>query len=245
MAGLCYICREELIDAPPDYRGPLEARHRTRDHVPPKGLFLDPKPDNLICVSCCNACNGEQSGFDERFRILVASEINANAAGRKIMAEKVLGSTMAKGRQPKFVAAMATTMRDTTLKTPFGEKEISTFSTRSDEIFPGVIRITKGLLAHFHPGYDYRKDEFFVLDIHSGTLAKGDALRQIAVVKALVNQTQPDQRGSAAEFRFWRQVEKTKGMWLLVFYEAMHFVVSHHTPSEQQPVKVESVSAGG
>lgn len=226
----CYICRDDLIEIPKEHKGPLHPKHRTRDHVPPKGLFVDPKPTNLICVPCCNACNGEQSGFDDRFRILVASEITANAAGRKIMAEKVLGSTMAKARQPEFVLRMAATMRDVTLKTPAGAKEVSTFSASSDQIFPGVIRITKGLLAHFYPEYDYARDEFFVLDIHSGTLVKGDTLRQLAIVKALASKAQPDHRGNEAEFKFWRQVEGNRGIWLLVFYEAMHFVVSHQSP---------------
>lgn len=77
---------------------------------------------------------------------------------------------MKKARQPKFVTSIVSTMRDVTLQTAIGKKEVSMFSTRSDEIFPGITRITKGLLRHFYPSYDYRTDEFTVIDIHSATL---------------------------------------------------------------------------
>ena len=39
----------------------------TRDHVPPRALFLPPRPDNLITVPACCDCNNGASSYDERF----------------------------------------------------------------------------------------------------------------------------------------------------------------------------------
>lgn len=38
----------------------------TRDHVPPKGLFSKPRPNNLITVPACEKCNGG-SNLDDEF----------------------------------------------------------------------------------------------------------------------------------------------------------------------------------
>jgi hypothetical protein len=40
----------------------------TRDHVPPKGLFLKPLPTDLVTVPSCSRCNHGASGDDRTFR---------------------------------------------------------------------------------------------------------------------------------------------------------------------------------
>jgi hypothetical protein len=167
--------------------------------------------------------------------MLAASEISCNASGKKVMLEKVVGSTMAKARQPKFITSVVSTMRDTVVETHSGPKEVSMFTTRSDEIFPGIIRITKGLLAAFHSNYDYQHDAFNVVDIHSATLLKKDRDLQLHIVHELKTKTRGDGRGNHGEFKFWRQIESKRGVWLLVFYEAMHFVVLHEHPGARVP----------
>jgi hypothetical protein len=41
----------------------------TRDHVPPKNIFPDPKPGNLITVPSCKKCNQTAGKDDEYFRL--------------------------------------------------------------------------------------------------------------------------------------------------------------------------------
>ena len=52
----------------------------TNDHVPPKGLFREPRPSNLITVPACLKCNNGFSGDDDYFLNLAldwpASESN-------------------------------------------------------------------------------------------------------------------------------------------------------------------------
>lgn len=45
----------------------------TRDHVPPKSLFPQPYPDNLITVPACKACNESTQEDDEDFRTYIAA----------------------------------------------------------------------------------------------------------------------------------------------------------------------------
>lgn len=46
----------------------------TKDHVPPQGLFPDPKPTTLLTVPSCLPCNQGYMLDDEYFRIAMTSE---------------------------------------------------------------------------------------------------------------------------------------------------------------------------
>ncbi|MGQ3012132.1 MAG: hypothetical protein ACT6QS_00360 [Flavobacteriales bacterium] len=41
---------------------------KTKEHVPPKGIFVPPRPSNLITVPACWECNNGSSDYDERFK---------------------------------------------------------------------------------------------------------------------------------------------------------------------------------
>ena len=45
----------------------------TRDHIPPLGMFPTPRPNNLLTVPACSACNRDRSLDDEYFRVVVAA----------------------------------------------------------------------------------------------------------------------------------------------------------------------------
>src|SRR5579883_336932 len=225
----CYICDVELLPVPSGHVGRLWDNHATRDHVPPDGLFCDPKPSNLITVPCCHKHNRKHSGVDERLRMLAALEIGRNKAGEKILLEKVFGSTFKKLRQPKFVTRIATTMRNEVVMTEHGALPVAVFSVDGKEILDCVADIARGLLKHFYPQFNYHGQDFMVVDIHSATLAKGQRDAQLQIISEIVAKTQRDVRGSQNEFCFWRQVdmEREHGAWLLVFYETVAFTVCH------------------
>jgi hypothetical protein len=225
----CYICDVELVPIPSGHAGRLQDNHATRDHVPPDGLFCDPKPSNLITVPCCHKHNRKHSGVDERLRMLAALEIGRNEGGEKILLEKVFGSTFKKLRQPKFVTQMATTMRDEVVMTEQGAMPVAVFSVDGKEILDCVADITRGLLKHFYPQFNYHGHDFMVVDIHSATLAKGQRDAQLRLISEMVSKTKEEVRGNQQEFRFWRQVDEQRehGAWLLIFYETVAFTVSH------------------
>lgn len=47
----------------------------TREHVPPRGIFLTPKPSDLITVPACFGCNNSSSEADERFRLFLGLHV--------------------------------------------------------------------------------------------------------------------------------------------------------------------------
>lgn len=225
----CYICGVELVPVPGGHTGRLIDNHATRDHVPPDGIFCEPKPSNLITVPCCHKHNRMHSGVDERLRMISAMELARNEGGERILREKVLGSTLKKLRQPDFLAGIVKSMRDETWITPSGSIPVCAFTVSGREIHECIADITKGLLAHFYPDFDYHGHHFMVLDFHTATFAKGDTGRQIEVIRDMIARTCGDHRGTFNEFRFWRQVDPKlqSGSWLLMLYEAVMFSVIH------------------
>jgi hypothetical protein len=225
----CYICDVELVPIPSGHQGHLNENHATRDHVPPDGIFCDPKPSDLITVPCCHKHNGKHSGVDERLRMLAALEVGRNDGGEQILLDKVFGSTLKKGRQARFVAQIASTMRNEVVPTAHGPMSVAAFSVEGKEIFDCATDITRGLLKHFYPEFNYHGHDFLVCDIHSATLAKGERDAQLGLISKMVMGTKGDGRGKKQEFLFWRQVDEQNeyGAWLLVFYETVAFTVSH------------------
>lgn len=47
----------------------------TMDHIPPKGVFCKPRPNNLIRVPACQECNNSVSHLDERFRVYLGLHV--------------------------------------------------------------------------------------------------------------------------------------------------------------------------
>src|SRR5262245_21112273 len=55
------------------YCGRAEAT--TRDHIPPKAIFLVPRPSDLITVPSCASCNHGASDSDELFRAYLSLHV--------------------------------------------------------------------------------------------------------------------------------------------------------------------------
>lgn len=65
----------------------------TRDHVPPRGIFADPPPPDLITVPCCARCHADTSADDEQFRnVLLSADNLENEPSPKQARHRVLRS---------------------------------------------------------------------------------------------------------------------------------------------------------
>lgn len=51
----------------------------TKDHVPPKNIFLKPRPSDLITVDACGKCNQGASGDDDKFRTFISLSVGAGS----------------------------------------------------------------------------------------------------------------------------------------------------------------------
>jgi hypothetical protein len=194
----------------------------------------------MITVPSCNLHNNKHSGVDERLRMLAAMEVSRNAGGERILQEKVLGSTIAKGRQIQLTENIFLSMRKEFVQTPGGPKGMVRFTfSGAKELMVCIADITRGLLAYFYPDWNCREHKFTILDFHTATLAQGNPHDQLRVMEGMKLLGIEDRRGNHNEFRFWRHVEPENehGAWLLLFYEAVAFTVIHSTalPADIEP----------
>ena len=208
----CYLC------------GKPEDSHFTRDHIPPKGLFLGPRPNNLITVPCCFECNQKHSGFDERLRIIASMSFDRNDVGQRIVDEKVVGSTFAQNRQIKFAEQLAGS-----LLAVADQPALFRVGRGIDnrEFSDGMIQITKGLLFALHPNLNYHELIFTPISIR-----QQPSKNQLRLMTGLI-------LGEYLElgqgvFQCWRKVAESRkrGVWMLVFYECYGYFVFHQSASD-------------
>lgn len=80
----------------------------TRDHIPPKCIFPDPKPNDLITVPACKACNSNTKLDDEYFRWLVATASEDSDGALKIITNKILPKVK---KRPAFLVQIMNNSR--------------------------------------------------------------------------------------------------------------------------------------
>jgi hypothetical protein len=134
----CYICgsTEQL----------------TKDHTPPKNLFVPPLPTDLITVDCCEKCHKGFSLDDEAFRVF-ASSVSRSKEGRWIWKHRVMESSFK--RSPKLMANVAKHIIPLAVEGPLEHTTAPAMIYPHERANPYLTRITKGLMRHFHPEIDY------------------------------------------------------------------------------------------
>lgn len=222
----CYICGRALkrYDLEPGQEQPDDLY--TRDHVPPDGLFPKPKPNDLITVPCCRQCNNDCSDFDEQLRIVASMLFDSNSVGRSIFHEKVLEGTMRKQRQFQFLSDILDSMSS---KTP--DSKMIKFQVDRKVFELGIIRITKGLLKHLHPNFNYFNSAFEVQEIRQQWCE-----HQLKLM-AMLKRSQMCERGNGV-FRCWHYLDEAAeaGAWMLVFYDSCGFFVFHSNHPDRHPM---------
>lgn len=207
----CYLCHG--------------TENMTSDHVPPKNLFPEPRPTNLITVPCCTKCNAEYSKLDEQFRAFVTTAANASKAGKEIMRSKVFGGSFK--RSPRLKERMRSGLQPGVFSTPFGKVDVPLITVERSFMEPFFVRMTKGLLATFYADVDYRAFSFQISQLNQFGASHPNFSAIVAGLKA-------DERG-AGVFRFWRGITPPHerpigGLWIYQFYEAALFMVLHTSP---------------
>jgi hypothetical protein len=211
--GLCPLCgREALL---------------TRDHIPPDGIFLPPKPDNLITVRTCRACNEGTKLDDEYFRLCLTPSPNASPEQWRLWNEKIYGSTLK--RSPKLRSRLVqltdavkehhkTSPLEFIDGTPLTDEQIEqTLSLEKSRIDRVVEKIVRCL---YHHCTDAVLPGEIKADI--SLVALKDHVDQLAEPCGTI--------GNHREFVFWYDglAEVLGSTWLLLFYEAQLFKAELH-----------------
>ena len=202
MFDKCYLCSTD--------------QKITADHIPPRNLFPEPRPSNLITVPCCESCNQSYNLDDEALRCFLAAFQGQSAPGKWIWKNKVMDSTFK--RSPLLKRAVAKSLRKLTVEGPSGANTVSAITIPKDRVNRYLIRITKGLLYRFYPHINYFQQEFSVEQF----------LLNENVMSQLFENFVYDERGEGV-FRFYRAIAEdgNEGVWVYIFYDQACFLVQH------------------
>lgn len=142
----CYLCGVPLVRKAKGVEG-----NRSVDHVPPKGLFPRPLPNDLLTVPCCIRCNGEKSRDDEFFRLIATMGINPPPEAERVFMERTVPNTIAGGRLRREIRDLLATRQRVTMSAD-GKHEIQDRYHVPLEILERItLRIARGLIAHAFP----------------------------------------------------------------------------------------------
>ena len=193
----------------------------TRDHIPPKALFLEPRPADLITVPCCYECNQAFHKQDELLRLFVSVGFNRNKQGDLIW-KKVAKRTIGRGRLKQHVKdlVMNTTMGE--FRTPDGILRMPYVTIAQEELSGSLIRVVKGLLCHHAPAIPRDELKFNVIQI--------DQMKLNEVLDPLLTDLRLYGAKGDGAFRYWAGFipeDKRGGIWVLMFYDSAAFAVFH------------------
>lgn len=132
--GKCVLCNKRSAE--------------TRDHVPPKGCFAKPLPNDLITIPSCLKCNRDGSKFDEKFRVYLSLHVGIDTPRTKALWENHALRTARHNKQ--LTDKIVRSMRPVTVNSPGGiilSRETGVLWDREahDEV---LIRTIKGLYYH-------------------------------------------------------------------------------------------------
>jgi len=162
MKGKCYLCGKDAD---------------TGDHIPPRGFFPKPRPSNLIKVPCCRSCNEAFSPEDDYFRMVLSSGLNRSATGDYIWENKVLPNTVK--RLPTEVDKILESCEDALIETASGPMDVVRFKIDPHRVNRYMVRLTKGLLRHYFPDYDYSQSRFDVEKVGPQRLEQLDSIEHL------------------------------------------------------------------
>jgi hypothetical protein len=197
----------------------------TRDHVPPKQFFPQPRPSNLITVPSCARCNEGAQIDEDYFRAtFMFSDAGITPVGKKLWDQKLdkkYKNDLGLRRK------IAQDLEEVNLVTPRG-----LYIKRQSAIFPDsarlenvVCKIVKGLYYHefneiipssvsimaYFLQTQEERNEAFELDLQSGSRSWPEVFK----------------------YRFKRDsINNECSTWLISFYECIIFLAMGHNENE-------------
>lgn len=200
----------------------------TRDHIPPAGMFAEPRPSNLITVPACQVCNHGTHLDDEYFlRIALEYWASSNPEAREVAKAVLRGMEREKAKKSRnaFLKAVRFVQE---LRTRSGLYVGPGYTYPLDfgRILNTVRKIAKGMFFHvtggpLPPGYSVeasRDIDFWEALRSSG---RKELLQQAAFLL-----TQPESVIGTEVFSYRYFIEPTDPntiSWFFEFYRRMRF----------------------
>ncbi|MHC4076530.1 MAG: hypothetical protein ACYSRZ_09010 [Planctomycetota bacterium] len=198
----CYICGN-LADS--------------SDHIPPDGIFPDPKPKNLITVPACKECNEKTSLDDEYFRTIIAVASYESSDAQMLLDKKI---TRQLKKRPALQKYLVGKMKKVNLFSEGGiyiEKGYA-FECDQKRVHAIVEKIVKGLYLH-EKGFPLNK-QCCVTDFILNPKMDEKFLKQVSLL--------PIKRVGDGKIFLYRYLLYSKDSnitaWFLVFFEKILIV---------------------
>ena len=198
----------------------------TDDHIPPKNLFPEPRPSNLITVPSCSDCNVGASKDDEYFRLVLS------------MRHDTGDHPAVKGVQPSVIRSLGREKAIGLRKAVFDSINLRNVRTKSgiclgQENFIDVdlsrldrvaARIARGLYFHeFNARLPLDRDVVaYSVDELTGT----SEFEKFKITVKDVTRRKPRIIGNNV-FAYWFQPfqeDANATFWVLLFYERVAFI---------------------
>ena len=119
----------------------------SKEHLPPKCIFPDPRPSTLITVPSCNLHNSKQSKDDEYFRWVITTASAESEVAENLIMKKVIPQFK---RKPKLLHDIFSNKRSIPLYTKIGifAGYSPGFEIDSHRFQKSINKITRGLFFY-------------------------------------------------------------------------------------------------
>lgn len=204
-----------------------KVEYLTREHIPPKNLFLKPRPKNTITVWTCKQCNASYAPDEEYFRICVCAGAQSGSEAYRLWDEKVENSTFQ--RSPALKQKLSNDMDMLQQHHKTNAIRLSSGDIVPDELVQNLMafdltrinRVVDKIIRCLH--FKHFKS---VLSPNSKILISHDSLNPLDVEK--INMKRMRWVGRACEFIYWFGEEREDGSveWALLFYLLRHFRIT-------------------
>jgi hypothetical protein len=200
----------------------------TRDHVPPKCLFDEPRPSNLVTIDCCRKCHVGTTADDEYFRLMLTmrDDVSEHRGAQRVL-PSVLRSLQRK-EQVQFARAFARSCNLVDVVTPSGiwlERRES-YQVSFERLLRVVERTTLGLYRkHFGKRLEegYAAHGFTESGLKVQSAATQKRLRE-DIAKVLANPKHA--MGDTFYYHFSAVPDQDAlSVWVLTFYDKVKFLV--------------------
>ena len=206
-----------------------DVRDRTRDHIPPKNLFPEPRPSNLITVPCYRSCNKSASTDDEYFRWVL---IVRNQAGEHPDAQKVFDGSVLRSIGRPEAMGFSTLLQNNTYDLPVYTEggiyigETGGFKVDHARVNRVAARIIQGL---YSDRYKSRLPDSHKTVCWNDAILAVENQEWVGKFKAFFGPLilEPPERVIGNNvFEYWFQAsidDENSTFWILRFYEDMTF----------------------
>jgi hypothetical protein len=186
----------------------------TRDHVPPKAIFVELRPLDLITVPSCEACNNDASRFDERFRNIIGMRAGEGSPNTPALWGKTWRSLK---RNRRDLEAVWKSMKNVPIVSEGGlyvgsATEFAFDAKTHDRV---IERITRGLYFH-HFG------EPLPFELPVEVIPICDGSDWLTAIKPFLRSMKVGDIGGHAAFEYAyarAEDERDGSLWIYRFYE--------------------------